>query len=95
VQLPYGNSRMKVQWTLLNIVAYSPHARTVEPQKPQNMVHYTTINETVFSPCCAKPCLTFCYAMLWWTHLGSSESACNSTESCVFRVSGADVTWQQ
>jgi hypothetical protein len=34
-------------------VAYLLHARTVEPQKPQNTVHYATIDKVVFSPVCA------------------------------------------
>jgi hypothetical protein len=37
-----------------NSVAYSLHARIVEPQKPRNTIHYVTINEAVFSPCRAE-----------------------------------------
>jgi hypothetical protein len=33
---------------IYNIVAYLLHARTVEPQKARNTVHYATIDEAAF-----------------------------------------------
>jgi hypothetical protein len=35
-------------------VVYILHARTDEPQKPRKTVYYRTVDEAVFSLCCAE-----------------------------------------
>jgi hypothetical protein len=47
-----------------DIVAYLIYARTAEPQKPRNKVHYAIIDKAVFSPCLAEPHCACCYAAL-------------------------------
>jgi hypothetical protein len=57
----------------VSIVVYLLNARTVEPQKTRNTVHYATIDEAVFPPSRAVP----------------SRTAFVATERCEKNISAA------